>query len=478
MVAHVLSNGRLRLYILILTPALAMVFAILKQTHVFAHAGHGNEEIGEFDIDAPRIVTSETAKHIGLKVEEVSNSRLEDVLEISGVVRPNPDKHRAVVSRVPGKLVAVHVQVGAVVKKGDLLAEIDSPELARSQYEVRKLEVDYAKLLLDVDRRLGDADRLQAESESLVGQIEVAKKDYERSASVSGEVVALRDVESRKSLVVKLEGELKSKRVEIDIAKRDSEGLRRQAEALKLSRAAMLAIHNIDPASSETQPIGSSFSIFADLDGIVIERGAVPGSWLQPSDPILTVADFSSVQVEGELPESLISRVEKRTGENVRVRPVSDPTTVLRGKVKFIAPQLEPVKRTAHLIVDVPNPDGVLRGEMWVNLAIVLSEKKDALVVPKSAVVVDGPVHFVFVEIESEDPKTSQPAKYQKHDIEPGLSNDLFVEVKDGVFPGDRVVSQGAYSLTQLRPKAKAKTTTTSDAAKAPEKSDDHSHAH
>ena len=103
---------------------------------------------------------------------------------------------------------------------------------------------------------------------------------------------------------------------------------------------------------------------------------------------------------------------------------------------------------------------------MWVNLSIVLNEKKSALVVPKSAEIVSGPLHFVFLEIESEDLKKGTPAKYQKHDIDPGLTNDLFVEVKDGVFPGDRVVTQGAYSLTQLRPKATAKAAPAKDAAK------------
>ena len=129
----------------------------------------------------------------------------------------------------------------------------------------------------------------------------------------------------------------------------------------------------------------------------------------------------------------------------------------MEGTIKFIAPELEPVKRTAHLIAEVKNPSGSLRSEMWVNISIVLNEKPKALVVPKSAVIVNGPLHFVFLEIESEDLKKGTPAKFQKPDIDPGLTNDLFVEVKDGVFPGDRVITQGAYSLTQLRPKVVAK---------------------
>lgn len=451
------SNRRWHLILVIATVAMATLTMLARQTRVFAHAGHGNEEIGAFDLDAPRVLSPETAKHIGLKVMEVDTMPMEDVLEISGVVHPNPDKHREVVSRVAGKLLTIRKQIGDSVKKGDLLAEVDSPEQARSLYEVRKLEVEYQKLLMDVDRRWGDAARLQADIDSLSEQTEVARKDYQRSLSVAAEGMAVREVEIRRAQQVKLEGELKGKNVEIEIARKEAEGLRKQADALKLSRGAMLAIYNIDSDIDGQQQIGGALSLLAEADGVVVERRAMPGHWVQAGERILTIADYSSVQIEGELPESLIPRIEKRSVNKVRVRPASDPSVVLEGTVKFIAPQLEPVKRTAHLVVDVPNPRGILRGEMWVNLAIVLGEKKASLVVPKSAVIVNGPMHFVFLEIESGDAKTGQEARYQKHDINPGLSNDLFVEVKDGVFPGDRVVTTGAYSLTQLRPKAGAK---------------------
>ena len=450
----------------------AMVGAIHHQ-FVSAHAGHGNEEVGEYDLDAPRIVTPETAKHIGLKVEEVDSKPLEEVLEVSGVVRPDPDRNRAIVSRVAGKLIELRVQVGSAVKKGDVIAVMDSPELAKNLYDVRKLEVEYQKLNFDVDRRLGDVQKTQAEIEALRSQADVAKRDYERALAVAGQSISQKEVESRKAESAKLDGELKVKLIDIDITRKEAANLRKQADALQISRSAMLAIYNIEPDANPDSQVGGSLTLKAESDGIVIKREAMAGSWVMPGQAIVTVADFSIVQIEGELPESLIPRVEARTVNKVRVRPISSPASVLQGTIKFIAPELEPVKRTAHLIIEVKNPNGALRGEMWVNLSIVLNEKKAALVVPKSAEIVSGPLHFVFLEIESEDLKKGTPAKYQKHDIDPGLTNDLFVEVKDGVFPGDRVVTQGAYSLTQLRPKTTSKpaatATATATAAAKPE---------
>ena len=79
-----------------------------------------------------------------------------------------------------------------------------------------------------------------------------------------------------------------------------------------------------------------------------------------------------------------------------------------------------------------------------VHMAIVLREERSAGVVPASAVVVKGRMHFVFVR---------DGEFYKKQDINPGYRDDQFVEVLDGVFPGDVIVTRGAYSLTQLRPK-------------------------
>ena len=71
------------------------------------------------------------------------------------------------------------------------------------------------------------------------------------------------------------------------------------------------------------------------------------------------------------------------------------------------------------------------------------------MVVPVSAVVTDGPMHFVFVF-------DKKGEFYKKHDIQPGYRDDRVVEVLNGVFPGDVIVTRGAYSLTQLRPKVGA----------------------
>ena len=271
-----------RLFVLVIVVALSATAVALYRQFVFAHAGHGNEEVGEFDLDAPRIVTPETAKHIGLKVEEVGSKPLEEVLEVSGIVKPDPDRNRAIVSRVAGKLLELRVQVGSAVKKGDVIATLDSPELARNLYDVRKLEVDYQKLNLDVDRRVGDVAKQEAEIEALRNQTEIAKKDHARAVSLAGEGVSQRDVETRAAEFSKLQGELKVKLIDIEISRKEAANLRKQADALQLSRSAMLAIYNIEPDSKPESQIGGTLVLKAEADASWSSAKSWPatGSWL------------------------------------------------------------------------------------------------------------------------------------------------------------------------------------------------------
>ena len=442
----------------------------------FGHAGHG-KEVGEYDIDAPRFLSPETAQHIGLKTAKVGFQRIEEVLEISGIVKALPDQHHVVISLIEGQVARVRVQVGDKVRKGDVLVEIQS---------LAYLE-KWSQLLV-----------LRAQVGALKLETKVARTEYERTIRLAGETVPKKEIAAREAELAKVKSELKLAEIET-----------RQLEAWLEAVAAR---------GNPDQEPSSHLSIRAPAAGVVVKRLAMPGQWIEAGETILETADYSTVQIEGELPESLIPRIRARKSNKVRVRIPSDPSFLGQGRLRFMAPDLDPVKRTAHLIVDVPNPKGILRGEMWVNLSVVLREEKEALAVPRSAVVVDGPMHFVFIlnpddTYKDKDERLAakgfnnkvfekkdvgrivrqkddgsfwildefSPAKwkphggqYQKQDIVPGYTDDLFVEIKDGVGMGDIVVTQGTYSLTQLRPKAKKKAASDAENSEAQKKGKDY----
>ena len=415
------------------------------------HEGHGGKEVGAYDLDLPRSVSPETAAHIGLKTAEVDFGPLEDVLTLTGVVQAAPDLHWSISTRTAGKVLKVHKQIGDPVRRGELLAEIDSPELARNIYEARKLESEYQRLLVDVVRSEGRLSQLRVELENANESSALLDAELRRLEAAGPAAVSLNTLSERRAAAIRAKGEAKLKAIDLDVAAPETTALKLQADALRLSRDALLAVSNIEPNQerSTSQPATDGpmnvVRLLAPADGVVVNRNGRPGDWAAAGESLLEIADFSSVQIEGELPESLISRVMNRTSDAVRVRTSADSNYLGVGRTKFISPILDQVKRTAHVLIEAPNVGSVLRGGMFVDLAIVLREEKTAVVVPASAVIQNGPVHFVFLKAGE---------VYKKQDITPGLSNDQMVEVLGGLAPGDIVVTQGAYSLTQLRPAA------------------------
>lgn len=417
------SIRRLSLHLLAL-PVLASPAAVL------AHEGHGGKEVGAFDLDAPRQVTPETAAHIGLKSAEIDFGPVEETLALSGLVRAVPDRHWTISTRTAGKVIGVHKQVGDLVRQGDLLVEIDSPELA--------------KLMLDVVRGEGRIEQLRVGAQNAEETADLAEAELRR-AEAAEDAVPLNVISERRAAAIRARGEARLKAVDLDVTTKEVAVLKQQA--VRWSRdivGAEVGSKSTEP--SNDQPV-NLLRLVAPADGVVVERSVRPGQWAMAGEPLMAVADHSVMQIEGELPESLISRVASRTSDTVRVRTPADPNYLGTGKIKFISPVLDQVKRTAHVLIETPNEKGTLRDGMFVDLTIVLREEKTAVVVPASAVVQYGPMHFVFIK---------SGEVYKKQDITPGLTNDQVVEVLAGLAPGGVVVTQGAYSLTQLRPKAPA----------------------
>ena len=155
----------------------------------WAHSGHGTEEVGVYDLDAPRTVSEQTAKHIGLKIAEVQMRPIEEVVKLSGTVKPRPDRQHAVVSLLEGQVAQVHVRVGDRVEAGQALIEIKSlPFLERWS----KLRMFQARIQALKTERDAAAEQLQL-TERLAGQTIPERELILRKAALA-KVQELKDV--------------------------------------------------------------------------------------------------------------------------------------------------------------------------------------------------------------------------------------------------------------------------------------------
>lgn len=431
--------------------ALALITAAIL-IPVYAHEGHGKPTGATFDPNAPKKVSEATALAIGLKTAEVDFGHVEDVVRLTGMVRARPDALFAVSSKYAGVVRSISVQPGDRVTKGMIVAELDSPEIARLMYDLKRLEAENEKLLAEVKRAESQVASLEIEVPALTASAELAEAEVQRLAS-AGESVSANLFAQRKSEALKLRADAGLRGIALPQARAEVESLRRQAET---TRASAEALRGTLPGTSE----GSEAESLADparpglvrftsmIDGVVISRSAVPGEGLSAGVAIVAVGDFTSVQIEGELPEGLLDRLHSTQGAKVRIRRgVSAASNVVaEGTVRFISPVIDATKRTAHLIVDADNVGGMLRQGQFVDLAVVLSTNDSAVVVPASAIVKEGPLQYVFVK-----EGKGENEVFKKRDIATGVRDDRVVEIKQGLVPGDVIAVSGAFSLSQLR---------------------------
>lgn len=180
------------------------------------------------------------------------------------------------------------------------------------------------------------------------------------------------------------------------------------------------------------------------IDGTVIDRHVVAGESIEPNGHLLEVANLAEVLAVGHVFEGQVERV--RVGQSVRVSVPSFPRRSFEGVVERLGGQLDPATQSLPLYVRVKNPEGALRPNMRAVLAVVTERSSTALAVPRSALLGDFGASFVFVE--SDDDRT----RFERRAVVTGLADDEWVEIVDGVLPGERVVTQGNYSLQFLPP--------------------------
>jgi RND family efflux transporter MFP subunit len=449
--------------------AAAVVLVGVALIPVIAHEGHDHAAPAgaTFDLNAPRVLSEQTARVIGLEIAEVDFGAVEEVVRLGGIVRAAPDRVQLVASGVGGMVQDVHVQLADRVRAGQPLIDIVSPELANMVSRIEQARAEHERLAAHMVEARASLEQTRTQLAVVEEQARLAEAELARLES-GADAVNANVISQKRAQAVQARGQVTNVGLAITQIQRELESRGRQLEASAKAIAAsermvelVRATPGLSPAAGTLGDELGRVRLAATRDGTVTRRDVWPGQGVSSGESLLHVVDYSVVHIDGELPESLVGRFGGATGQDVRIRTGNTEQTrriVGTGRVLAISPLVNAVKRTAHLVIEAPNPDGALREGMYVELHVVLRQAADAVVVPASAVLTEGPMHFVFVE---------EDGVYVKHDIVPGVRDDRFVEVLDGLVPGDRVVVRGAYALTQLRAPG---------AEEAP--ADDHGHGH
>ena len=182
--------------------------------------------------------------------------------------------------------------------------------------------------------------------------------------------------------------------------------------------------------------------IVAPFDGVAGIRGVNVGDYLKDGADIVNVEDLDAVYVDFRLPERLQNKV--KTGQTARVAFDALPGVQYSAVVLAINPQIDADGRSLAVRGCIDNRRLQLRPGMFARVTAVFGERSDANVVPEEAIVPDGAAPYVLRVVAGTE-EGSQVAK--RTPVRLGARTPGFVEVVEGLAPGDVVVTAGQQRL-------------------------------
>ncbi|MDF2634221.1 MAG: efflux transporter, family, subunit [Pelosinus sp.] len=208
----------------------------------------------------------------------------------------------------------------------------------------------------------------------------------------------------------------------------------REAARRKLQ---LLNVPDSDIAHLEhTRKPKDHMTIYAQFGGTVLEKQLLPGSFIMPGDKLYSLSDLSTVWLYVDIYEKDIAGI--KIGQPVAVNSGAYPGENFSGQVTFINPVLDDATRTIKVRVEMANPGGRLKPNMFVNANVQLP-LGDSLVVPESSLLDSGSRKIVFVA-QSED-------TFVKRDVVTGQHADGYVQILSGLQPGDTVVTAATFLI-------------------------------
>ncbi len=175
-----------------------------------------------------------------------------------------------------------------------------------------------------------------------------------------------------------------------------------------------------------------SVTISAPMSGVIDARNVVVGQAVEPNMALFHISDRSQIAIVARVYEEDISKI--KLGQKARVRVLSDTKQVFTGKVTLIDPNLDPSNRTVKVWIQMANPHGLLKPNMFARASVILRANGAALTIPNSAIIEANGEKFVFVR---------DGEKYNRVEISIGAKDDEYSEITAGLVPGDEVVTQG-----------------------------------
>ena len=181
-----------------------------------------------------------------------------------------------------------------------------------------------------------------------------------------------------------------------------------------------------------------SVTIPAPVGGVVLKKNVIQGARFMPGDPLFEIVDLSNVWLVADVFEQDLRLI--RDGQAAQITVNSFPGVTFHGTVGFIYPAVARETRTGRVRIEVPNPDGRLRADMYATVEISTEiGTAEVVTVPASAVLDSGMRQAVLVE--------RGEGRYEPRAVKVGARSDNHVEILDGLKADEKVVISANFLI-------------------------------
>jgi len=367
------------------------IFLVCLLSVLLLACGKQQKDTSKVVVD-PYVVELSADMQKGIKLIKVGEAEIRDLLRIPGSIQVDEQRMARIGAPVTGRISDIDVVLGQRVKRGQILATVNSTELAQNQ-------LAYIKALQ---------------------QIALQEKAVERAkALLEADVIA--------------PAELQKREFELNGARADLIAARNQLRVLGMSQ------DNIDRLSRSSQ-MDTFSNINARIAGTVISRKINLGQVVQPADELFVVADLSTVWAVAEVPEHQIDLIE--VGQEVDIEIPAIYEKPIKGKLIFVGDVVNPETRTVTVRSEILNNKQEIKPDMLVSM-LVLSKPSKKLSVPAQAIVRENDKNYVFVQL--------APNKFRLREVTLDEEYQGNVAVINGLVANETIIVEGAFHVNNER---------------------------
>lgn len=342
--------------------------------------------------------------------------QVERVVNVVGSLLP--DETSTVSTEVPGRIDKVYVDFGSYVKKGQLLAELQTTE-ATLNLERGKANLAQALARVGLDPNQVN---VRPDSTPAIRQAEAQMLDAKSKYENAKKLVATGDI--AKERFDEFEKAYQARQAALDSIRDD---LRMQMANIQALRA---EVGLLEKKLRDTR-------VYAPFDGQVSQRNVAPGQYNKENTPFFTIVKNYPLRLRVDVPETAVLAM--RPGTEVSFTTDAIPGTTFKAVVKEINPSLDSHSRSLNAEARLTTNDPRLKPGMFVQVQLVAAHAVDAVMVPKEALLEVAGLTKIF---------TIRDGKAVEHRITPGAQSGGLIEVSGApIQPGDQVVTSSLPSL-------------------------------